>query len=47
LISGLAAFALYVVGEHTLGWAFAALSILYHLLVYLSGGRLLKTQSQM
>jgi disulfide bond formation protein DsbB len=46
LISGLAAFALYVVGQHTLGWAFAALSILYHLLVYLSGGRLLKTQSQ-
>jgi hypothetical protein len=46
LISGLAAFALYVVGQHTLGWAFAALSIIYHLLVYLSGGRLLKTQSQ-
>jgi hypothetical protein len=46
LISGLAAFALYKVGEPTLGWAFAALSIIYHVLVYLSGGRLLKTQPQ-
>jgi hypothetical protein len=46
LISGLAAIALYVVGQHTLGWAFAALSIIYHVLVYLSGGRLLKTQPQ-
>jgi hypothetical protein len=46
LISGLAAFALYAVGQHALGWAFAALSIIYHVLVYLSGGRLLKTQPQ-
>ena len=46
LISGLAAIALYVVGQHILGWAFATLSIIYHILVYLSGGRLLMNQPQ-
>jgi hypothetical protein len=45
-ISGLAALALYAVGEPVLGLAFAALSIIYHVLVYLSGGRLLKTEPQ-
>ena len=43
LISGLAAFALYAVGQPMLGWVLAGLSIVYHILVYVSGGRLLKT----
>lgn len=47
VISGVAAFALYSVDQHALGWSFAALSLLYHVLVYLSGGRLLKNQPQM
>ena len=42
VISGLAAFALYVAGQHALGWAIGSLSIVYHTLVYISGGRLLK-----
>jgi Protein of unknown function (DUF2568) len=45
-ISGLAAVALYVAGQPLLGWALGVLSIVYHVLVYLSGGRLLKTQPQ-
>ena len=45
-ISGLAAVALYEAGQPVLGWVLGALSIVYHLLVYLSGGRLLKTQPQ-
>ena len=46
VISGLAALALYATGQHVLGLAFVTLSIIYHLLVYLAGGRLLKTQPQ-
>jgi hypothetical protein len=42
VITGLAAFALYAVGLHALGWAFALTSIVYHALVYLLGGTLLK-----
>ena len=42
IISGLAALALYLAGQHVLGWALALLSIIYHVLVYLSGERLLK-----
>lgn len=42
LISGLAAFAFYAAGQPLLGWVLALLSIGYHILVYLSGERLLK-----
>ena len=42
IISGLAALALYAAGQPALGWALGLLSIVYHALVYLSGGRLLK-----
>ena len=42
LISGLAAIALFVAGQHILGWTLGLLSVLYHALVYVSGGRLLK-----
>jgi hypothetical protein len=43
VISWLAAFALYVVGQPALGWTLGLLSIVYHALVYISGGRLLKS----
>jgi Protein of unknown function (DUF2568) len=42
LISGLAAVAWYAAGAHALGITLAAVSILYHALVYASGERLLK-----
>jgi Protein of unknown function (DUF2568) len=42
VISGLAAIALYAAGQHALGVALAALSVGYHALVYLAGGRLLQ-----
>ncbi len=42
VVSGLAALALYAAGRHVLGLALAALSLVYHGLVYLTGGRLLK-----
>ena len=42
VISWLAAFALYVAEQHVLGWTLGLLSIVYHALVYISGGRLLK-----
>lgn len=42
LISGLAALALYATGQHLLGLGLATLSIVYHALLYASGGRLLK-----
>lgn len=45
VITGLAAVAFYVVGQTVLGWALGILSIVYHALVYLSGGRLLKEQT--
>ena len=41
-ISGLAAVALYAAGQHVLGWALALVSVVYHVLVYAHGGRLLK-----
>jgi hypothetical protein len=41
VISGLAAAAWYAAGRHALGIALAALSVLYHALVYASGARLL------
>ncbi len=40
-VSGLAAVALYAAGQPVLGGLVAALSIVYHGLVYASGGRLL------
>ena len=43
VISWLAAFALFVVGQPALGWTLGLLSIVYHALVYISGGRLLKS----
>lgn len=42
IISGLAALALFVAGQHALGWTLGLISIVYHVLVYVSGGRLLK-----
>ncbi len=42
LISGLAAFAFYLSGHHTLCWALAGLSIIHHLFVYSLGDTLLK-----
>jgi hypothetical protein len=42
VISGLAAIAWYVAGQHALGWALAILSLAHHSLVYLLGGTLLK-----
>ena len=44
-ISALAAAAVYAAGQHLLGWALGLLSVTYHALVYLQGGRLLKHQS--
>ena len=44
-ISGLAAVAFYAAGQHLLGWALGLLSVAYHALVYLQGGRLLKHRS--
>lgn len=46
VISGLAAIALYAVGQHALGWALGLTSLAYHLLVYLQGDRLLAPKSQ-
>jgi hypothetical protein len=43
VISGLAAVAIYSAGQHTLGRTPGLLSIVHHALVYLPGGRLLKT----
>lgn len=44
VISGLASVALYAKGVHLLGLTLAMLSIVYHLLVYLIGDRLLKNK---
>ena len=44
-ISGLAAAAVYAAGQHLLGWVLGLLSAVYHALVYLQGGRLLKHRS--
>ena len=44
-ISGLAAAAVYAAGQHLLGWVLGLLSVAYHALVYLQGGRLLKHRS--
>jgi anti-anti-sigma regulatory factor len=41
VISGLAAFAVYSAGQRTAGVALAAVSVVYHVLVYATGGRLL------
>jgi Protein of unknown function (DUF2568) len=43
LISGLAALAWWVAGQHVLALLLAAISIVHHLLVYPLGGRLLKS----
>lgn len=43
-ISGLAAAALIAVGQPALGWILASASILHHALVYLLGGKLIKTR---
>ena len=45
IISGLAAAALYIAGQQTLGLALGLISIVYHVLMYWSGERLLKHQS--
>jgi hypothetical protein len=41
VISGLAAVAWYAAGQHALAWMLAALSLVYHALVYATGERLL------
>jgi Protein of unknown function (DUF2568) len=46
VISGLVALALWSVGQPVLGLMLAALSVLYHGLVYASGGRLLKPKPE-
>ncbi len=43
VVSAVAAIAWYAAGQHTLGWMLAALSVAYHLLVPLTGRRLLKS----
>ena len=45
VISGIAAFALYVAGQHVLGLALAGISVVYHTLVYALGGSLLKHEA--
>jgi Protein of unknown function (DUF2568) len=45
VISGGAAVAWYVAGRHALGIALAALSLVYHVLVYASGARLLRPRA--
>jgi hypothetical protein len=45
-VSLLAALALYATGRHGAGIALAALSVLYHVLVYATGGRLLTSAQQ-
>ena len=42
VISGLAAFAWYIAGAQSLGWALGIVSIVHHVLVYALGGTLLK-----
>jgi hypothetical protein len=42
VVSGLAAVALYASGQHLLAWVLAAVSVVHHVLIYVSGGRLLK-----
>ena len=42
LISGMAAVALYMAGQHVFCWVLAGISIMHHALVYLLGGSLLK-----
>lgn len=42
VVSGLAALAFYVAGQHALGWGLAAVSVAHHALVYINGNRLLK-----
>ena len=41
-ISFLAAAGWYAAGQHLLGWGLAGLSVVYHVLVYATGRRLLK-----
>jgi hypothetical protein len=41
-VSGVAAVAWYAAGQHVLGWALAVVSVVHHVLVYVSGERLLK-----
>jgi thiol:disulfide interchange protein len=43
VICGLAAVLLYVVGQPTLAWAVALISIVHHVLVYVLGGSLLRS----
>lgn len=45
-ISLLAALAWYVAGYHSFGWGLAALTIVYHILMPLSGQKLLKDKSR-
>ncbi len=42
VISGGAAVALYLSGQHVLGWALGVVSIIHHALVYVLGDTLLK-----
>lgn len=42
VISGLAAGALYASGQHLVAWVLAAVSVVHHVLIYVSGDRLLE-----
>jgi Protein of unknown function (DUF2568) len=42
VISGLAVWALYVSGQHLLGWILGVISIIHHILIYLLGETLIK-----
>jgi hypothetical protein len=46
VISAVAAVAWYIAGQHALGVALAAVSVVYHVLVYTSGSRLLEGAQQ-
>jgi len=43
VVSGLAALAFYIAGQHALGWVLAGLSVVYHISVYSAGAKLLKS----
>jgi hypothetical protein len=46
VVSAAAALALYAAGARALGWALAGVSVLYHVLVYATGGRLLERRER-
>ena len=45
VITGLVAVALYATGQPVLGWLLAGISVVYHILVYVTGERLIKAKA--